>query len=473
MAIAEAALAAGHSVEFSGDVASPVGQELISALCSRVHPGPKSAEELAALAVSVGADLVHIDTYVEQGAIFECLNRSSVRFSSMEDGTYGRRRADIIIDPSPGAEVLHRPDDGSYRLFRGTKSIPIRRSIRQLRSVGKHSPAIKRVMIIMGGTDARDMTATLVKLWAKAAVPSHCVAVDPNGRSTLGIELLEGQTLELVRPSLDVPELFPTMDVVISGAGTTTWELATLGVPTGLVQLVGNQNDNYQFAIQRGIAVGLGDISTGELDEAAAIQKIQQLLLSDSLRRKLSTQSTELLDGAGADRIVTEWEQLMDEPSELSIRPATVEDAGILFDWRNEASVRAVSRQRGELHWGDHVAWVTRAVANPEVCLLIAQFEGARIGTVRFHVVEPNVWEASITLAPEMRGRGMASAVLAAAEVHFFVDHPEAILQAAMLESNVQSFKLFQGAGYVGELERIDGELWYRLTKTAASITPN
>lgn len=473
MAVAEAALAAGHDVHFAGNVESPVGRQLIEKLCSAVYPGPEGPEDVAELARRIGADLVHIDTYVGQGALLTELRKVSILLSSMEDGTFGRRQADLVVDPSPGAELLHRPDDGSFRLFRGARAIPIRRSIidRQAGTVPEAEPgSLKQIMIIMGGTDARDMTARCVGLWARSGVPSRCFVVDPSGHRSFDVVPADGQVLEVVQPSLDVPDLFTSMDLVISGSGTTTWELATLGVPMALLQLVDNQAENYAFAVGNGMALGLGDVSGLELDDAEAVEALTSLLLDDSRRAELGAQARRVVDGLGADRIVMHWEELAAREPGVSVRVADIDDAGILFDWRNEPSVREVSREKGELSWDSHVAWVGRALQNPEVCLLIAQFDGMLAGTVRFHALDAQVWEVSITLAPEMRGRGKALEILTAAERYFLKQHPDAALHAAMLESNKPSYTLFRNAGYEGYLDETGGERWYRLIKPAGKL---
>ena len=284
MALAEAALAAGHSVQFSGEVESPVGRALIEDLCSAIHPVPDGPEAVARLACEVGADLVHIDTYADQGDLVGELRAVGVLLSSMEDGSFGRRPADLVIDPSPGAELGYRPGDGSYRLFRGAGAIPIRRSIRELdgaKAVSQGLAAGRDVMIVMGGTDARDMTSRCVELWAQTRIPSRCFVVDPGGRDGFSVELSAGQSLEVIQPSLQVPHHFPSMDLVISGAGTTTWELATLGVPMALVQLVENQADNYAFATGNGMALGLGNASKGQLDDPSAVEALRGLLQDD------------------------------------------------------------------------------------------------------------------------------------------------------------------------------------------------
>ncbi len=474
VALAEAARAAGHDVEFCGEIESHVGRMLIEEVCSGVHPRPAGPVELAQLARLIQADIVHIDTYSHQGDLRGELRKVGVLLSSVEDGSFGRRSADLVIDPSPGAEKRYRPFDGSHQLFRGARAVPIRRSLRNLRRtepVEVSPSSVKDVLIVMGGTDARDMTSFFVELWAQTRVKSRCFVVDSGRRSGFPVDLANGQTLEVVQPSLQVPQLFPSMDLVVSGAGTTTWELATLGVPMALVQLVDNQAENYSYATENNMAFGLGNASNGALDEAVAVEGLRVLLKDDARRIQLGIQARNVVDGAGADRVVGYWEEMIKNRLGISIRAAEIGDAPQLFDWRNEPSVRAVSREKDELLWDDHVAWLARAILNPAVCVLMAQYDGAAAGTVRFQFLDDAIWEVSITIAPNMRGRGLASKILAAAEDHFRALHPNAVLQAAMLTSNVASYKLFLSAGYEGPAVHAGGESWYRLVKESQDFS--
>jgi RimJ/RimL family protein N-acetyltransferase len=232
-----------------------------------------------------------------------------------------------------------------------------------------------------------------------------------------------------------------------------------------LVQLVKNQAENYAFSTGNGMALGLGDASTGELNKLEAVRRLRNILEDDLLRLQLGEQAQSIVDGTGADQIVRCWERMIAERPGITVRPAEIDDAPQLFDWRNEPSVREVSREKEELSWNTHVAWVARAIQNSDVCLLIVQSDGIAAGTVRFHVLEGADWEVSITVGPAMRGRGKASEMLSAAERYFLAGHPGAVLHASMLKSNVPSYKLFRSAGYEGELDGSGPEGWYRLVK--------
>lgn len=92
------------------------------------------------------------------------------------------------------------------------------------------------------------------------------------------------------------------------------------------------------------------------------------------------------------------------------MRPATFDDAATLFEWRNDPVTRAMSSNTDPVPWETHLAWLSASLANPDRTLLICEEDGVPVGTVR---VDGD--EMSWTVAPEARGRGLASIMIAMA----------------------------------------------------------
>lgn len=90
----------------------------------------------------------------------------------------------------------------------------------------------------------------------------------------------------------------------------------------------------------------------------------------------------------------------------LTVRPATMADARILFDWRNDPGTRAMSRNSDPVEWEPHRVWLERTLAGTARRLLIVERDGEPIATVRFDYGEET--ELNITIAPEHRCRGIS-----------------------------------------------------------------
>ncbi|RZQ62027.1 GNAT family N-acetyltransferase [Amycolatopsis suaedae] len=148
----------------------------------------------------------------------------------------------------------------------------------------------------------------------------------------------------------------------------------------------------------------------------------------------------------------------------VTTRAATEADAGLLLEWRNDPVTRRWSRDTGEVGLDDHLAWLSRSLGSAERLLLIAESGGAAAGNVRFDLRAAGVWEVSITVAPEFRGRGLAGAILAAGEEALLRARPVDTVLAAVHRENAASAALFDRAGYV-EREEPEGP-FRRLSKT-------
>jgi spore coat polysaccharide biosynthesis predicted glycosyltransferase SpsG/RimJ/RimL family protein N-acetyltransferase len=468
MAVADAAMISGWDVEVSGNIDNPAGLEMIRDRALTLHPKPGNATDLAALALSRQASIVHIDTYAEQGSLREALGSVGILLSSMEDGRNGRRAADLVIDPSPGSELSFRPFDGSMRLYRGGKAVPLRRSILAMAKTGETAveDRLRRILIIMGGTDASNLTDFMLRCWLGTGLEAECnVVAHPEALSSWDAGLLQDVVVHAA--GSNVPDLFPDMDLVITASGTTIWELAHLGIPMAIVQVVENQRGNYDYATSNGMAIGLGSFVDGKLERQRVVQLLHEVGSSESVRGGLAQSARKAIDGSGGGNIVVQWSLLAESLSGPAARLATIDDASILFEWRNDASVRDVSRNSEELSWVGHVSWLERVLADPARLLFIVENNGSPIGTVRFDAQDAlsGRWEVSITVSQQVRGCGMGKVVLAVGEKALLAAHPDAQLFAEMLETNEASHRLFKAAGYSGSMKVIDGLRWHSLNR--------
>lgn len=100
------------------------------------------------------------------------------------------------------------------------------------------------------------------------------------------------------------------------------------------------------------------------------------------------------------------------------MRPARLEDARQLFEWRSDPATRAASRSGAEVTWDAHLAWLESTLLDPCRRLFVAEDARGPVGTVRADFVD-GVWELSWTVSPAHRGRGAGAAIVAkvAAEI--------------------------------------------------------
>jgi spore coat polysaccharide biosynthesis predicted glycosyltransferase SpsG/L-amino acid N-acyltransferase YncA len=467
LALADEARGRGWDVVLAGTVTVPLAARLVSRTGAPVvATGARTGTELAELAVREAADLLHVDDYAVGADVRPELHRVGVVLSSIEDGTFGRRPGDVVVDSTPGAGERGRPEDGSRHVLLGIRYAPMRASVLAARTAGpgaRHRRAVDvpRVLVVMGGTDATGATAAVVRevfrVAGRGAV--RVCAVVPEARHDEVRRAGGGSDLTVLAPQDDLPALAVEHDLVVTAAGTTVWELACAGCAMGVVAVTDNQLLGYAQAVGAGAVAGLGTLQELAAGESSAV--VHRLLIDAAERARLREVARRLVDGHGSRRVVEAWEQSCAEAGRLlavTARRATASDAELLLGWRNDPSVRSASRTTEEVAAQDHAAWLARTLADDARVLLVVEQEGVPVGTVRFDRVHAELWEVSITLAPEVRGRGLAGGVLAAAEATWRgeVGAGPALL-ACVRPENVSSARLFLRAGYRSAPEHADG----------------
>jgi UDP-2,4-diacetamido-2,4,6-trideoxy-beta-L-altropyranose hydrolase len=128
----------------------------------------------------------------------------------------------------------------------------------------------------------------------------------------------------------------------------------------------------------------------------------------------------------------------------LILRAATEADARRLFDWRNDPLTRNNSLETGQVSWEEHRRWLAAALARPDRRLLVAEYDGEVVGTVRLDQHTEGC-ELSWTVAPAQRGRGVGKAIVAAAVA---LAGPGALI-ARIKRGNAASLRIAEACGFV------------------------
>jgi spore coat polysaccharide biosynthesis predicted glycosyltransferase SpsG/L-amino acid N-acyltransferase YncA len=521
LALAEAAVAAGHQVVVAGQFEGPFLLGQLEAAPVEVLPlgAPVAGgdpQQVIALVGRARPAVLHVDSYgaLERlGEIVASAGFGDLLLSNMEDGTFGRRPADVVVDPTLGAEHSHRPQDGSTWLLRGSRYTPVRQRVIDARrpaadAASEEEPeggqVARSVLVVMGGTDPVGLAPVAVGLLARTglALEVTAIAVGENARRVR--DAAEGSALSLtvLDPVDGLAELMARHDLVISAAGTSVWELCCLGVPAAVAWAVDNQRAGYDAVVAAGAAVGLGGPGLGA--DERAVDLLRGALTDARVRADLVRAGRAVVDGLGAWRVVRTWEQAgrqargpsatrrpVSAAADLVARPATLQDSRLLWQWRNDPATRAGSRSSAEVSWDDHLRWLTSTLTRTDRRLLVIETAGGTegadgvteaaepAGTVRWDLVrEPEgvpgagrQWEASITVAPQRRGQHLGGALLRAAELALSEAtrssgaNVSAYLAVVHVD-NSASMRLFETSGYLPDLPP-DPQGFMRFRKTA------
>ena len=131
----------------------------------------------------------------------------------------------------------------------------------------------------------------------------------------------------------------------------------------------------------------------------------------------------------------------MDTAKGLYLRPATLDDAKTLFEWRNDPQVRAASHNQDEISFDWHMTWLEKSLENPNRKLYIVEEDGINIGTMRSDWTE-NAYTLSWTVAPKARGKGIGKRM-----VSLLVKQIKEPIRAEVKVENLASIKIAREAG--------------------------
>ena len=127
----------------------------------------------------------------------------------------------------------------------------------------------------------------------------------------------------------------------------------------------------------------------------------------------------------------------------LHLRPATMDDASILLQWRNDESTRMASRNQEVVAEAEHLEWLKRSFADDNRKILIAEVDGQPVGTIRLDQNDEDSTEVSWTVAPSSRGKGIGKAIVRAA-----IAGTSGKLIAYVREENIASQKIATTVGF-------------------------
>jgi UDP-2,4-diacetamido-2,4,6-trideoxy-beta-L-altropyranose hydrolase len=151
-----------------------------------------------------------------------------------------------------------------------------------------------------------------------------------------------------------------------------------------------------------------------------------------------------------------------DDRTALRLRPATTDDAALLFDWFNRPDSLAASLETtGPVAWDNHRGWLATRLADPRTCLCIIERDGAPIGQVRLQDKGAGP-EIGIYIDAGARGAGIADAALAQVLAEARAAWPGGEVIARVRLDNERSQRLFVRAGFAERARAADHLVFVR-----------
>ena len=184
---------------------------------------------------------------------------------------------------------------------------------------------VKNILISTGGSDGLHLAFALIQDITDPSfkydyVYHFLLGAMNTDKEQINKIVLNKQNIVIHENVTDMKSLIQAVDLAISAAGSTLYEISACGVPLITYSLADNQVPGAEAFERLGLAVNIGDLrapssidtnylGSGLLDENA-VQRI--LIAADALatnydyRCEMATRMQAMIDGLGADRIVQE-----------------------------------------------------------------------------------------------------------------------------------------------------------------------
>jgi spore coat polysaccharide biosynthesis predicted glycosyltransferase SpsG len=313
LALADELIARGCEVYVLGDVSGVALAEIeLSRRGLRPLPGPATPQACVAAARELGLAAMVLDSYTLDPECAGALRVAGVRVLVIMDDDPRGQDADIYLDQNLGAEERSPDLPEGARYLAGVEFALLRRAVtarRPARPPAARTSGPTRVLCFFGGTDAFNAATILTPLVLATELPMDVTVVAVRPETVAAIDSLEpcpGQSVRVVAPTDELPELMTQADLVVSASGTSTWEILCLGVPAALVWVVENQLIGFDRVVGRGLAAGLGRLADLAAGGAAADRAVAILgaMISDPERREsYAAKAWMLVDGRGSQRV--------------------------------------------------------------------------------------------------------------------------------------------------------------------------
>jgi spore coat polysaccharide biosynthesis predicted glycosyltransferase SpsG len=301
VALAEELRARGVEVVFLGAVSgSPWAAEQLRVRGLPLVAAPQEPELLASLVGGLRLDAVVLDSYTLAPDAGAAIGGRGPVVLAIIDGDPLGQEADLYLDQNLGAE--HRPfparrglDPETPRPFGGKRLagvsyVLLRDSVRRCRR-SPWARRVPRVLCFFGGTDSAGVAPAWTAALRRTGLPYEATVISPVPFQA------EGQA-RVIPPTDRLPELMAEADLVLTAAGSASWELLHLGVPTALTWVAANQLVGYEALVSAGLAAGLGP-EPGP----AAVATLARLLATPTLREEYGRRGRDLIDGRGRERV--------------------------------------------------------------------------------------------------------------------------------------------------------------------------
>src|ERR1035437_492179 len=204
------------------------------------------AEHTIAFARKHSAAWVVADGYHFDANYQRAIKAAGLRLLLFDD--YGHAdfySADLVLNQNLGADpALYQRREAHTRLLLGTRYVLLREEFLDMQDWKREIPAVgNKVLVTMGGSDPDNVTGKVIQALKQFSEIETKVVIggsNPHVQSLQSSIIHHPSSIQLVVDANNMPELMAWADVAIAAGGSTSWELAFMGLPSLVCTLADN-----------------------------------------------------------------------------------------------------------------------------------------------------------------------------------------------------------------------------------------
>lgn len=407
-------------------------------------PGSRADATLTvALARKLGTAWLVLDGYQFDSGFQHAVKEAGLRLLSFDDyGHVPDPCADLVLNQNLGATAaLYPRRSANTRLLLGTRYALLRKEFLAWRGWQRHIPDVARkVIVTLGGADLANVTALVVQALEGLDIEAKII-VGGSNPNFASLAAAIKPPASVLRDVSNMAEMMAWADVAVSGGGSTSWELAFMGLPSLVVILAENQAQVAKELESSGASICIGEgFSNAKLIHGA----LKSILADRESREQMSAHARSLVDGYGPERVMAELRAPF-----LALRTAMPADCRRVWEWANDPTVRRVSFNTDPIAWESHQRWFETRLRDANcVFLIVEDADGIPFGQVRFEVKHDEAI-ISVSLDSRYRGRGLGPAIIRTATHRLIAERPVRLVRAFTKPENKASIQAFEHAGFM------------------------
>ena len=399
------------------------------------------------LSFAKDADIIIADSYLFTSEYLCGLHKSGKFVVAVDDLVDRQLLVDVVIGNAYSTrDAYHNLLPKPTELIAGPSHLLLGKLFQQLPSHFIHD-RIQTVLISTGGECHFGSIKNLINALSEYQKPLtvHIIigmtAQLPNFDEIKKNHLHEYVTHQYVH---DMAVLYREIDVAITAAGMTSWELAASGVPMILIKLADNQ---------MGVINYMKEHSLGYVLENVNLAEVLISFEDPDVRRAMSDYSQKIVDGRGPERVADQIIEKHTNDIKIKFNPVDGDPDGVesrlIWQWRNDPITRKMSRTSGLITLENHREWFIKTVSDLQRKIMIASIGNDPVCMVRFDLSGNGAGEISLNMNPNARGKEYAEKILLEACRYGISNLDLNLIHASIKVENEPSIRTFEAVGFV------------------------